>query len=71
MPGRVLAGLAGVVVVVAFLVYWPLLVAAPLSPDDWQRRMLFTDCDRPGAPTMTVPDANTSSGLPPDGWCWI
>ncbi len=71
LPGRVLAGVAGVVVVAAFLVYWPLLVAAPLSPDDWQRRMLFTDCDRPGAPTMTVPDAITSSGLPPDGWCWI
>jgi hypothetical protein len=71
LPGRVLAGVAGVVVVVAFLVYWPLLVAAPLSPDDWRRHMLFTDCDRPGAPTMTVPDANTSSGLPPDGWCWI
>jgi hypothetical protein len=33
--------------------------------------MLFTDCDRPGAPTMTVPDAISSSGLPPDGWCWI
>jgi dolichyl-phosphate-mannose--protein O-mannosyl transferase len=69
--GRVLAGVAGVVVVAAFLFYWPLLVAAPLSPDDWQRRMLFTDCDRPAAPTMTVPDAVTSSGLPPDGWCWI
>jgi dolichyl-phosphate-mannose--protein O-mannosyl transferase len=71
VQGRVLAGVAGAVIVAAFVFYWPLLVGAPLSPEDWKRRMLFTDCDRPGAPTMTVPDAISSSGLPPDGWCWI
>jgi dolichyl-phosphate-mannose-protein mannosyltransferase len=71
VPGRVLVGVAGSAILVAFLIYWPLLVAAPLAPEDWRRLMLFTDCDRPGAATVTLPDAITSSGLPPEGWCWI
>lgn len=54
-----------------FLFFWPLATAVPLSPDDWHMRMWFTDCERPGAQTLTLPDDTINSGPPPDGWCWI
>jgi dolichyl-phosphate-mannose-protein mannosyltransferase len=57
--------------VASFLFFWPLATAADLSPADWRLRMLFTDCERPGAPTLILPDDTINSGPPPDGWCWI
>jgi dolichyl-phosphate-mannose--protein O-mannosyl transferase len=62
-------GLAGAVA--GFLFFWPIATAAPLSRDDWRLRMWFTDCERPAAPTLTLPDDSIDSGPPPDGWCWI
>jgi dolichyl-phosphate-mannose--protein O-mannosyl transferase len=63
---------AGLVVALAGAVFfWPVATAAPLSPDDWRLRMWFTDCERPGAPTLTLPDDTINTGPPPDGWCWI
>jgi dolichyl-phosphate-mannose--protein O-mannosyl transferase len=57
--------------VAGFVFFWPILTATPLVPDDWRRRMWFTDCERPGAPTLEVPDDTINTGPPPDGWCWI
>lgn len=54
-----------------FLFFWPIATASPLSPDDWRLRMWFMDCERPGAPTLELPDDTINSGPPPDGWCWI
>ena len=56
---------------VAFIFFWPVATAAPLTPDDWQMRIWFADCDRPGAPTLSLPDDTINTGPPPDGWCWI
>lgn len=67
-------GSLGVVLALAvasFLFFWPLATATPLSPDEWQMRLWFTDCERPGAPTLTLPDDTINSGPPPEGWCWI
>ena len=69
--GRVALGLATGALLGSFLLYVPLLTALPLSPDDWRTRMLFRDCERPGAPTLTLPDDTISEGPPPGGWCWI
>jgi dolichyl-phosphate-mannose--protein O-mannosyl transferase len=57
--------------VAGFLFFWPIATASPLSPDDWRLRMWFTDCERPGAPTLELPDDTINTGPPPDGWCWI
>lgn len=54
-----------------FVFFLPLTVAAPLTPDDWRLRIWFTDCERPGAPTLLLPDDTINTGPPPDGWCWI
>ena len=67
--GALALGLA--VAVAGFLFFWPIATASPLAPDDWRQRMWFADCDRPGAPTLELPDDTISSGPPPDGWCWI
>lgn len=71
VPGRVAAAAFGVAVVASFAFYFPLLTALPLSPEAWRSRMLFTDCARPSSTTLQLPDAETSSGEPPSGWCWI
>lgn len=67
--GLLILGLAAAVA--GFVFFWPIATASPLSPDDWRMRMWFTDCERPGAPTLQLPDDTTNSGPPPDGWCWI
>lgn len=56
---------------VAFIFFWPIATASPLAPDDWRTRIWFTDCERPGAPTLVLPDDSINAGPPPDGWCWI
>ena len=65
-------GAVWLLMVVASVVFWlPVVAALPLDPDGWRMRMLFRDCERTGAPTMTLPDDSSSQGVPPDGWCWI
>jgi dolichyl-phosphate-mannose-protein mannosyltransferase len=71
LAGRVAVGLAAGALVASFLLYVPLLTALPLDPQDWRARMLFRDCARRGAETLTLPDDTTSEGPPPRGWCWI
>jgi dolichyl-phosphate-mannose-protein mannosyltransferase len=71
LAGRVAAGVYAGALIASFVLYVPLLTALPLSPDGWQSRMLFRDCERPGAPTLTLPDDEINQGPPPDGWCWI
>jgi dolichyl-phosphate-mannose-protein mannosyltransferase len=71
LPGRIVASLAAVAVAASFVFFYPVLTAAPLTPDDWQSRIWFTDCTRPGAPTLTVPNDEIDRGPPPTGWCWI
>jgi dolichyl-phosphate-mannose--protein O-mannosyl transferase len=51
--------------------FWPVATATPLPSDEWRLRMWFSDCERPGAPTLSLPDDTVNSGPPPDGWCWI
>jgi dolichyl-phosphate-mannose--protein O-mannosyl transferase len=67
--GALAIGLAAAVA--GFVFFWPLVTGAPLSPEDWRMRMWFTDCDRPGAEMLILPDDTVNSGPPPDGWCWI
>ena len=64
-PARWRSG-ASVAVVLAFAFWLPVATALPLDPDAWRSRMLFTDCGE-----QTLPDDTTSTGSPPDGWCWI
>ena len=71
LPGRISLTLAAGVVAVSFAFFWPILTASPLAPDAWRTRIWFTDCSRPGAPTLTLPDDEINSGPPPSGWCWI
>jgi dolichyl-phosphate-mannose-protein mannosyltransferase len=71
MTGRISLALAAGVVALSFAFFWPILTASPLAPDAWRTRIWFTDCDRLGAPTLTLPDDEIDSGPPPSGWCWI
>jgi dolichyl-phosphate-mannose--protein O-mannosyl transferase len=71
LAGRIATGLAAAAVAVSFAFFFPILTAAPLSPDEWRTRIWFTDCSRPGAPTLTLPDDEINQGPPPSGWCWI
>jgi hypothetical protein len=71
LPGRVTIGVAAASVAVSFAFFWPMLTAAPRTPDGWRSRIWFTDCERPGAPTPELPDDQINSGRPPRGWCWI
>ena len=71
LRGRVAVGLAGVAVLASFAFFYPILTAQAMTPDEWRTRIWFTDCSRPGAPTLTVPDDEISTGPPPSGWCWI
>lgn len=69
--GRVGLGLAAAAVASSFVFFWPVLTAAPMTQGDWRTRVWFTDCDRPGAPTLELPDDQVNHGPPPSGWCWI
>jgi len=69
--GRLLTGAAGVAVLISFLFFIPVLTALPLSPDAWRTRIWFTDCARPNAPTLELPNDVIDKGPPPRGWCWI
>jgi dolichyl-phosphate-mannose--protein O-mannosyl transferase len=71
LPGRAAMGVAAASVAVSLAFFWPVLTAAPLTPHDWRARIWFTDCDRPGAPTLELPDDQVNQGPPPGGWCWI
>jgi dolichyl-phosphate-mannose-protein mannosyltransferase len=71
LAGRaVMAGYA-LLLLAGFAFYFPVLTALPLEPDAWWLRITFRDCERTGAPTLELPDAEINSGPPPDGWCWI
>lgn len=71
VAGRAAVAAYAAVVVASFVFFAPILTALPLEPDAWHARMLFTDCERPGAQTLELPSDDVSSGPPPDGWCWI
>jgi dolichyl-phosphate-mannose-protein mannosyltransferase len=71
LAGRATIAVAAASVAVSFAFFWPMLTAAPLTPDGWRSRIWFTDCERPGAPTLELPDDQINSGPPPTGWCWI
>jgi dolichyl-phosphate-mannose--protein O-mannosyl transferase len=71
LQGRIAVGLAALAVAVSFVFFYPILTAAPLTPDGWRSRIWFSDCGRPGAPTLTLPDDEIDQGPPPTGWCWI
>lgn len=71
LAGRAAIGVAVVAVAASFAFFWPLLSASPLTPGDWRGRIWFTDCGRPGAPTLNLPDDQINQGPPPVGWCWI
>jgi dolichyl-phosphate-mannose-protein mannosyltransferase len=71
LPGRIAVGLAALAIAVSFVFFYPIQTAAPLTPDAWWSRIWFTDCTRPGAPTLTLPDDEIDRGPPPSGWCWI
>jgi hypothetical protein len=64
--GAVLAGCLAL-----FVFFAPVLMALPLTPEEWRSRMWLTDCERPGAETLALPDDEISQGPPPSGWCWI
>lgn len=69
--GRVAAAAFAAATLVLFLFFFPVLTALPLEPDAWRSRIWLADCERPGAPTLTLPDDEINSGPPPAGWCWI
>jgi len=71
LAGRIAVGVAALAVAASFAFFFPVLTAAPLTPDAWRSRIWFTDCTRPGAPTLTVPNDEIDRGPPPSGWCWI
>jgi dolichyl-phosphate-mannose-protein mannosyltransferase len=71
LSGRIAIGLAGMAVAASFAFFFPILTAGSMTPDGWRARIWFSDCGRPGAPTLTLPDDEISKGPPPSGWCWI
>jgi dolichyl-phosphate-mannose-protein mannosyltransferase len=71
LAGRVAIGVAALAVAVSCAFFLPVLTAAPLTPADWRSRIWFTDCERPAAPTLKLPDDQINQGPPPGGWCWI
>ena len=71
LAGRVAIGLAAVGVLAMFAFFFPLATALPMEPDAWRARMWLTDCERPAAPTLELPDDTINQGPPPSGWCWI
>jgi dolichyl-phosphate-mannose-protein mannosyltransferase len=71
VAGRVATGVASLAVAASFVFFLPILSAQPLTPEAWRTRIWFADCDRPGAPTLELPDDEINRGPPPSGWCWI
>jgi dolichyl-phosphate-mannose--protein O-mannosyl transferase len=71
ISARLVAAAFGIGALAAFAFFFPILTALPLPADEWRSRMWLADCERPGAATLELPDDETSSGPPPDGWCWI
>ena len=71
LTGRLVTAVAGVAVLISFVFFYPVLTAMPLSPDAWRARIWFTDCARPDAPTLELPNDVIDKGPPPIGWCWI
>jgi dolichyl-phosphate-mannose-protein mannosyltransferase len=71
VAGRVATGVAALAVAASFVFFLPVLTAQPLTPDAWRMRIWFADCNRPGAPTLELPDDEINRGPPPSGWCWI
>lgn len=71
LAGRAAGALFAGAVIGSFAFYFPLATALPLTPDNWRARILFTDCARPAAPTLVLPDDQVNRGPPPNGWCWI
>jgi dolichyl-phosphate-mannose-protein mannosyltransferase len=71
VAARVTTGVAGLAVAASFVFFLPILTAQPLTPEAWRARIWFADCDRPGAPTLELPDDEINRGPPPSGWCWI
>ena len=71
VAGRIATGVAAVAVTASLVFFWPILTAAPLSPSDWRAHMWFSNCVRPAAPTLKLPDDEINHGPPPTGWCWI
>jgi dolichyl-phosphate-mannose--protein O-mannosyl transferase len=71
LAGRVATGALLAACLALFIFFFPVLTALPVSPDDWRARMWLTDCARPGAATLPLPDDEISEGPPPSGWCWI
>jgi dolichyl-phosphate-mannose-protein mannosyltransferase len=71
VPARVAGAVLGAAVIGLFAFFFPILTALPLQPDAWRIRIWLTDCARPDAPTLELPDDHISSGPPPTGWCWI
>jgi dolichyl-phosphate-mannose--protein O-mannosyl transferase len=71
VAGRVAVGAALAGCLALFVFFAPVLMALPLTPEEWRSRMWLTDCARPGAETLALPDDEISQGPPPSGWCWI
>lgn len=71
VAGRVAMALLAAGLLALFAFFFPVLTALPLAPDDWRARMWLTDCSRPSAPALELPDDDISEGPPPSGWCWI
>ncbi|HYM52359.1 MAG TPA: phospholipid carrier-dependent glycosyltransferase [Candidatus Dormibacteraeota bacterium] len=69
--GRVAVAALAAAALALFAFFFPLLTALPMEPDDWRSRMWLTDCQRPGAPTLVLPDDGIRIGPAPTGWCWI
>jgi len=71
LRGKVAVGLAAIAVFASFAFFLPILTAQPMTPDAWRSRIWFANCERPGAPTLLLPDDQINAGPPPSGWCWI
>ena len=71
VAGRVATAVMAVAVLAMFAFFFPVLTALPMQPDGWRARMWLTDCSRPGAPALELPDDQVNQGPPPSGWCWI
>jgi len=71
VAGRVAVAGYAALILASFVFYAPLLTALPVDPDGWRLRMLFSDCQRPSAATLRLPDDEINRGPPPYGWCWI
>jgi dolichyl-phosphate-mannose--protein O-mannosyl transferase len=69
--GRVALGAVLAACLALYVFFLPVLTALPLSPDDWRARIWLTDCARPGAETLELPNDEIREGAPPPGWCWI